>query len=85
MVIDPFASKDEALKEYDIELSSIDSVYEADCIILAVAHDEYKNLPLSKLLSYFKNTENENKVLIDVKGLYSIKDLDESGVCYWRL
>lgn len=85
VVIDPFASKDEALKEYDIELSSIDSVYEADCIILAVAHDEYKNLPLSKLLSYFKNTENENKVLIDVKGLYSIKDLDESGVCYWRL
>lgn len=85
VVIDPFASKDEALKEYDIELSSIDSVYEADCIIMAVAHDEYKNLPLSKLLSYFKNTENENKVLIDVKGLYSIKDLDESGVCYWRL
>ena len=33
----------------------------------------------------FKDMPSENKVLIDVKGLYNIKEIGEKGYKYWRL
>ena len=33
----------------------------------------------------FKNCDDAEKVLLDVKGLYSIRDLKDSGMKYWRL
>jgi UDP-N-acetyl-D-galactosamine dehydrogenase len=33
----------------------------------------------------FKAGKDEEKVLIDVKGLYSAAELKNSGIRYWRL
>jgi len=33
----------------------------------------------------FAEGENGEKVLLDVKGIYSVKELDASGMRYWRL
>lgn len=85
IVIDPWANTNDAKYEYNIELSSMDSAAEADCVILAVAHNEFKNLGLDRINSMFKNVSQNEKVLIDVKGLYSVRDLEKRGFTYWRL
>ena len=85
IVIDPWADKAEAIKEYGIELKTFDDAYGADCIIVGVAHNEFRNMPLQTISRYFKNSKNCEKVLLDIKGLYNIKDLEKSELRYWRL
>ena len=85
IVIDPWASERDAKNEYNIELSPIEAAKEADCIILAVAHNEFRELGLDKINTMFKDISQEEKVLIDVKGLYSVAELNNSGLTYWRL
>ncbi|MCZ2442800.1 MAG: hypothetical protein LC101_03370, partial [Flavobacteriales bacterium] len=74
-----------ARHEHGVELKTMDDAKEADCIIVAVAHDEFRNMSLEDIGSYFKAGEQDTKVLVDVKGLYSINDLKETGLRYWRL
>ncbi len=85
VVADPWADKAEAKREYGVDLTDISEIKNADCIIVAVAHNEYKNMSLSDLDRLYKNTANEEKVLIDVKGLYHISDLKAAGLRFWRL
>lgn len=76
-VVDAHASSKEVQEEYGFDLANeITSGY--DGIILAVAHDEYKNKPES----WFKSICNENAFILDLKGIYrdEIKDLE-----YWSL
>lgn len=85
IVIDPWASEHDAKHEYNIELKPMEEAKDADCVILAVAHNEFKQLGLDKLSGMFKDIPQKEKVLIDVKGLYSVNNLNESGLSYWRL
>lgn len=85
VVVDPWADKNDAMKEYGIELKTMDDARDADCIIIAVGHDEFKKMSLDEIKTYFKDVEDSEKVLLDVKGLYKIQDLRKSGVSYWRL
>ena len=85
IVVDPWASERDAKHEYNIELKPLEEAKNADCVILAVAHNEFKQLGIDKLDGLFKNMPQCEKVLIDVKGLYSVNDLNQSGFTYWRL
>lgn len=86
MVVDPWASEKEAMHEYGVQLTALDEIKDADCVIVAVAHNEFRALKLEDIKKLFRtDTADSSKVLIDVKGLYSIKDLNESGMAYWRL
>ncbi|MBR6366316.1 MAG: nucleotide sugar dehydrogenase [Lachnospiraceae bacterium] len=85
VVVDPWANKDDALREYGVELKGLDDAKQADCIIVAVAHNEFKALNLDDIKAYYRTMPDEEKVLIDVKGLYAIDDLKASGVRFWRL
>jgi len=86
VVIDPWASARDAMHEYNITLHGMDEAKDADCIIVAVAHNEFKALSLSEIKGMFAgDLADSEKVLIDVKGLYSVKDLKASGLSYWRL
>ncbi len=85
IVVDPWASEADAMKEYGVSLTKLEDVKDADCIIAAVAHNEFKALGLDKIKTFFKNVPDEEKVLIDVKGLYNIDDLKASGMKWWRL
>ena len=57
----------------------------ADCVIVAVAHNEFRTLSLGDIKKMFKAGDDSEKVLIDVKGLYKIEDLKASGMQWWRL
>lgn len=84
-VVDPWASERDAMHEYGVKLSKIEDVTDADCVIVAVAHNEFKALGLDNIKNFFKNVPDDEKVLIDVKGLYKVEDLKASGMQWWRL
>lgn len=86
IVVDPWASEQDAMNEYGVTLTKLEDVKNADCIIVAVAHDEFKALSLDEIKAmYNQQSKDCEKVLIDVKGLYSVKELNASGISYWRL
>ena len=84
-VVDPWASERDAMHEYGVTLTKLVDVKEADCVIVAVAHNEFKNMSLDELKKLYRVGADEEKVLIDVKGLYKIDDLKKTGMQWWRL
>lgn len=84
-VVDPWASKHDAMKEYGIELKSLDEVKNADCVIVAVAHNEFKTMSLDEIKRLFKDSDEGENVLLDVKGIYNVEELKSSGLRWWRL
>ena len=55
-------------------------------MIVAVAHEEFKELSLDDIKKLYRaDKADDEKVLIDVKGLYKIDDLKASGIQWWRL
>ena len=86
VVVDPWASESDAMNEYGVTLTKLEDIADAECIIVAVAHNEFKALKLDDIKAMFNADLADNqKVLIDVKGLYEVKDLKASGLSYWRL
>lgn len=85
IVVDPWASEKEAKLEYNVIITDIKNVSDADCVICAVAHDEFKKLSLMDIKKLFKNVPDCEKVLIDVKGIYAVDELKASGMRFWRL
>lgn len=86
VVVDPWASECDAMREYGVTLTKLSDVKDADCVIVAVAHNEFRALSLNDIKALFRKDSVDNeKVLIDVKGLYKIADLNASGMKWWRL
>jgi len=85
IVVDPWASPEDAMHEYGVTLSSLCEANDADCIVLAVAHNEFKELGLEGMDKLFKAMPNSEKVVIDVKNVFNKDDLEEKGYTYWRL
>ena len=85
IVVDPWASEGDAMQEYGVALTKFEDVKDADCVIVAVAHNEFKALSLDEIKKLFKDSADGEKVLIDVKGLYKVSELKISGMKYWRL
>lgn len=85
LVVDPWADSADAMNEYGVRLTKLSDVKDVDCIILAVAHDEFKDLGLEKINQMFGKMPQKQKVLVDVKGLYKIADVEKMGYTYWRL
>lgn len=55
LIIDPWASMEDARIEYGVDLSPMEEAEEADCIILAVAHGEFKNLTWEQIGAMYKS------------------------------
>ena len=63
-----------------------DEIPKADCVIVAVGHNEYRSMSTMQLKQLFKeNLPDSEKVLIDVKSLYRMDELEASGMRFWRL
>ena len=85
-VADPWANADEAKRFSGVDLIPFGSVDEADCIIVAVGHKEFRSLSMGDIKKLFKqDLADDEKVLIDVKGLYRMDELKASGMRFWRL
>lgn len=85
LVVDPWASERDAMHEYGVILAPLEMISDVDCIILAVAHDEFKNMKLEMLDKMYRANSNNEKVLIDVKSIMDKQLVEQAGYRYWRL
>ncbi|KMM36747.1 nucleotide sugar dehydrogenase [Guptibacillus hwajinpoensis] len=85
IIVDPWASKEHAQHEYGVELRDMTDIKDADCLVFAVTHQEFKELKWSEIEGMYALENNENKILVDVKGMFDKKQPEESGYSYWRL
>lgn len=85
VIVDPWASERDAINEYGVRLTSLEDAKNADCVIVAVAHDAFRELSLEDIKKLYKDSSDGEKVLIDVKGLFKVSELNSSGIKWWRL
>jgi len=85
IVVDPEADATEAKHEYGINLVDIKDVRDADCLVLAVAHEDFKKMSLEEMDFLFAKCDNNEKVLIDVKSILDKSEIEKKGYSYWRL
>lgn len=82
-VVDPWADPQTAKSEYRIELVKLENIQDADCVIVAVAHNEFRELGIDRIGKLYR--PDANKVLIDVKGSYGLEELRGKNYFFWRL
>ena len=85
IIVDPWCSKDDAVREYGVALTPVDAVSGLDCLIMAVAHNEFRQIKAEQYLQMYRDMPNEEKVLLDVKGIFNYDALKQTGVRIWRL
>lgn len=84
-IADPAADADEAKRLYGIEFVDMATIKDCDAVILAVAHEQFKDLSAADFDKMFKAGDNSQKVLVDIKGLLDRKAYEAAGYNYWRL
>lgn len=86
IVTDSWADVAVAKQEYGVELIPFTEIPKADCVIVAVGHNEFRAMSMMQIKELFKEElRDEEKVLVDVKSLYRKDELEASGMRYWRL
>lgn len=85
IVSDSWADVKVAKQEYGVDLVPFKELPKADCLIVAVGHNEFRSMSTMQLKTMFKDVPDEEKVLIDVKSLYRLDELKASGMRFWRL
>ena len=86
VVTDDWADVTVAKEEYGVDVVPFSQIPKADCIIVAVGHNEYRSMSMMQIKELFKdNIPDAEKVLVDVKSLYRMDELKASGMRVWRL
>lgn len=85
VIADPWANPDEMEREYGVTLVDAGEIRNMDCVVIAVAHQEYKELTMEQIECMFGVYPNEERVLIDVRSILDKQALLAKGYCYWRL
>ncbi|MPM05877.1 UDP-N-acetyl-D-glucosamine 6-dehydrogenase [bioreactor metagenome] len=85
LVCDPVADASEVKQLYGIEFASFDSLKDFDAVIIAVSHTEFTSLSMEVLDRMFKQSANQEKVIVDVKSILDRKAYEQAGYCYWSL
>ncbi|MDP9440168.1 MAG: nucleotide sugar dehydrogenase [Actinomycetota bacterium] len=80
-VHDEFADPAEAEREYGVALTPWRDLEPASAVVVAVAHRAYRDLCAERLAGMFGG----KPVLMDVKGVFDHRKLQEDGVRVWRL
>ena len=83
VVADPWADPAEAKRAYGVDLVGMDGMRDLDCLVVAVAHRQFREMSADELKAMLADGPDDRKVVVDVK---SILDKAEfAGLRYWRL
>lgn len=85
IVVDSEANSIEAKNEYGVDLVELAEVKDADCLVFAVSHDEFKNMSWEQIDGLFGDYNNSEKVIVDVKSIFDKVKIKEKEYSYWRL
>ena len=81
LVHDPVADREEAAREYGIELAEWPALPKVDAIVAAVTHRNFIERPIGEYAALLKN----GGCFIDVKSRFDAASLRAAGVRVWRL
>lgn len=84
VIADPDADQEEARRLYGISFEKPENIADMDAVMLAVAHNEFKNMRIEDLDKRY-NPANKTKVLSDIKGILDRNQFEDAGYLYWRL
>ena len=82
IIADPQADQAEAYEEYGIKFVDMDSITNVDAVVLAVAHEEFRDMDMARIDAFYNKGQ---KVLLDLKGLLNRDEYEQAGYLYWRL
>ena len=82
-VCDPAADVADARRVHGVDLVPLAELGGLDCLIVAVAHDEFRRMTSADYKRLFGPTRDEERVLVDVKSI--LRKEDFSSYRYWRL
>lgn len=85
LIADPNADAGDLERTYGCSLSQLSEIKDADCIILGVAHDVFKEMTIDELDAFFGDMPVSEKVIIDVKSILDRDEVEKRGYSYWRL
>ena len=83
LVVDPRASARDAQQSYGVELCGLDTVSDADCVVLAVAHDEFRSLGAEGVVGLLR--DDGCGIIVDVKGMFEREEFLKRNIACWRL
>lgn len=83
-IVDPWADKKLVKKEYNVDLCDISSINNADCLIFAVAHEEFKRMKIENIEGFYSD-KSEKKIILDIKSIFNKKIFENNGFNYWNL
>jgi len=83
---DPLLSKDE-IEAFGVKaLDDFNVIMDCVIVIVAVAHDEFKNKSFLSTGSFFrKKVLNDKPIIVDVRGMFDAEEAKEKGFYYRRL
>ena len=81
LITDDWVESLDAKQQLNINLIKLSEIEGCDVIILAVAHDIYKNFTIKE----WKKLLKSSGVVIDVKSIYNKETFKGSDIKYWRL
>ena len=82
VIADPEADAEEAKQLYGVEFVDMATIEGMDAVVLAVAHESFKDISMEKMGKLFGAGK---KVLLDLKGLLSREEYEQADYIYWRL
>ncbi|MCL1840445.1 MAG: nucleotide sugar dehydrogenase [Propionibacteriaceae bacterium] len=85
LVVDPVADRAETQREYGIHLLDLRDIRGADAVIVAVAHAAFRRMGSGDVQDLFGERPDDQKVLVDVKGILDRAEFVGRGYRYWRL
>jgi len=81
-VCDPWLHDNKCIEENNLSVIKMDDIKDMDCIVFAVAHNEFSVIDVEKLKKMYK--KDGKRILIDIKNLYKREEVEKEFVV-WRL
>jgi len=82
VIDDPWANPIEVKKEYGLDIEKISESNKVDVLVVAVGHNEYRDINPIKLKNYIKN---DKLIIGDLKSIYNLNELKDAGFEVFRL
>lgn len=83
LVSDPWADPIDANRAYGVNLVRMNEMKDLDCLVVAVAHRQFREMTADGYKALFADSPDDRKVLVDVKSI--LEKSAFSDYRYWRL
>ncbi|MDU4959563.1 MAG: nucleotide sugar dehydrogenase [Sporomusaceae bacterium] len=85
-VVDPVVDPADFKREFAMELTPLSEVTDADCLLFAVPHQQFKQLQAAELARMCRTPSGPNRpVVMDIRTMFDRQALEDRDILYWSL